>query len=746
MATLTANGLKSPLRGHQEQALDAIVTDFDEGATRVSVYMATGTGKTHVALNAVQETAPRGRALVVVPSVALLAQTARTWHKEGRPGRYLGICFPDDILSRSLPDAVTLIDSDEQLADAAANTNGPLNVFCTYQSLEKVTQAHAAHQLPAWDVIVIDEAHHTAGRLDKAWGLVHDNDDLPARHRLYMTATPRFYDRKRARARGALPNVEIASMDDQSLFGPLVYRLSMAEAIQEGLLADYRIAIITVKEENLRKVLKQHRTTHNIESLRTAAAQIALLQAQLRYNLKRTLTFHPSIAAADTYADTLAETAAHMPGYDPGQLQVNTVNSRQHPFIRHQNYETFRSIPLNTPATSEHPRRAVLTNCRCCGEGIDIPAIDSILFAHPKTSTTDIVQAVGRALRQTPGDGKISTIVIPVYAAPGDDIGKATRRTRFQTLYQVLIELSVYDEHFFHRVEFIDGNGEPTEPELSAHPTRVDELLAHLGLKHVDAPNQIWEAGFQQAELYHQHNGDLDVRSRHLTEDRFYLGWWLGQQRSLRHNRMLLPDRIKRLDALGMTWTHPPHSIEYKLNVARDYTSQHGHLAPRTTEHHGGIALGRWLAERRTEARKETLPFCYHRALNDIYPWWNAQWHAAWKRTYARALSAARRGDLTFPDLQPDSDDDILTRWLDKQIDGLDDLTETQHNLLGALPLTHPLALLLRRPRGASEWAFTRALRAARTYWRHYQHLNVPYSYTCNLGTARLHLGCRLFA
>ncbi|MEU5520634.1 helicase associated domain-containing protein [Streptomyces sp. NPDC047860] len=127
--------------------------------------------------------------------------------------------------------------------------------------------------------------------------------------------------------------------------------------------------------------------------------------------------------------------------------------------------------------------------------------------------------------------------------------------------------------------------------------------------------------------------------------------------------------------------------------------------------------------------------------LNDIYPWWAFRWKEEWKRTYATALKAARRGDLAFPDLSPDSDDSPLTRWPDDRIDRLDALTEIQHNLLGALPLDHLLTLLLRPPRGGSACAFTRRLRAARTFWRSHQHLNVPRTYPCTIDGYPLDLG-----
>ncbi|WTA49488.1 Helicase associated domain protein [Kitasatospora purpeofusca] len=736
-------GLRSPLRGHQDLAVDSCVSVFKEGASRATITMATGSGKTHVALNTVHEVAPNGRALVVVPSLRLLEQTAALWHHEGRPGRYIGVCSRDTPADPTLAGILTTTDKSEELAALSAQSDGPLNVFCTYQSLDKVTQAHAALHLPGWDVIVVDEAHHTTGNLDKAWAQVHDNDVLPARHRLYMTATPLVFDRQKGTERGVPPDRVVASMDDHSLYGPTVYSISLARSIDQGLLADYRIVVITIRNEDLLHALRRDTSTWTSEALRTAAAQLALTLAQQRYDLRRTLTFHPSIAAAKTFADTLPGTAALRPGFDRFLLHVGTVNSHQTPFEQHQAYAAFATTPLNTVPSTAAPHRAVLTNCRCCSEGVDIPAIDSVLFAHPKTSTVDIVQAVGRALRQTPGDGKISTIVIPIYLAPGDDMGEATRRTPWRLLYEVLIALSLYDEHTFHRVEHLEAHrlGESALPELAAAPERADEILQFLDLSDTPAPNQLWDYGFASAERFRRAHGHLNVPSRYLGPDRFYLGWWIGQQRSLRLNAMLLPDRISTLDTLGMLWEHPPRSIERKLQVARDYMSRNGHLALAEHERHGGLHLGRWLADRRREVRDRTLPVCYQRALGEIYPWWSEPWPPAWKRTYAQALAAARKGDLAFPTLRPQSDHDPLTRWLDDQIDNLAKLGDTRHNLLGALPFTHPLALLLRRPRGAAEWAFARGLRAARTFRRNHQHLDVPSWYRCALDGTDFQLG-----
>ncbi|MEU1596632.1 helicase associated domain-containing protein [Streptomyces sp. NPDC005708] len=169
-----------------------------------------------------------------------------------------------------------------------------------------------------------------------------------------------------------------------------------------------------------------------------------------------------------------------------------------------------------------------------------------------------------------------------------------------------------------------------------------------------------------------------------------------------------------------MSWEHPRSSIEHHLDIARAYHARHGHLAPVREERLGGIGIGRWMSTCRTKARRGQLPDCYQRALTDISPWWNACWdpNGHWCRNYARALAAARHGELAFPDLTPDQDDSPLEAWLDEQLRALPRLSRDQHNLLGALPVHHPLALLLRRPRSQSERAFARGLRYAHDFWR----------------------------
>ncbi|MFC4469326.1 Helicase associated domain protein [Streptomyces xiangluensis] len=720
--------LRTALRPYQQQAVDNGVTEFVLGAPRCRIDAPPGSGKTLIALHIVNRMAPAGTSIVVVPTLDLLEQTAGEWHKEGRPGRYLALSGDRDLpRNPALRGILTAVTDAATLAAELSQADGPVNVFATYHSLGKVADAHRLFHMPPWDVLVCDEAHRTAGNLHKPWAQLLDAHRIFAHHRLFTTATPRNF---RPIPGQDLPvDIEVASMDDFNLYGQVVFRLSLADAIDRGLLADYRIVAVDVEDADLRTILNRNpMLAADSEGLRVAAAQVALQRAMHKHDLRRVLVFCPRIAVAEIFAETLPETAALMPKRLQGPLQVGTVNCNQSRYDRLTQVSAFKEASLTS--SDKKPLRAVLTNCMIFAEGVDVPAIDAVLFTSPKTSTYQIVQAVGRALRPVPGQAKVAHIIVPIYKAPGQNLADAAKGTPFHILYQVLFALSLYDEHVFHRVfQLRHSISNPLHP--AARPERADELIPLLRPYAEDPHNSIWEIGLECARRYREQHGHLKVPSSYCGPDRFYLGWWLGNQRSLRMNHSLKPERFEALDALGMIWEHPRTSIEHRLDIARAYHAQHGHLSPVPGERFRGMDFGRWINTCRNKTRRGQLPYCYQRALTEINPWWNAGWdkHGHWRRIYARALAAARRGELAFPDLAPDSDDRPLAHWLDQQLQVLPSLSSAQHNLLGALPLHHPLALLLRPPRSQSERAFAHGLRHAHAYWRAHQHLNVPYDH-----------------
>ncbi|MFJ6798892.1 Helicase associated domain protein [Streptomyces sp. NPDC091268] len=734
---LPVERLPSELWARQRAAADCVLNAFAMGYERQQVIMPCGTGKTHLAVHIAHELTPASRSLTVLPTLQLLNQTARVWYTSGRPGHYLGVCSDAQTSEPVLDGVLTMTSDPAHLAAAVRTADGPVSVFATYASLPKIAEAHRRHLLPRWDIAVVDEAHRTAGARRKPWAVIHDNDAVAARHRLYLTATPRIWDVNRG-----IITEPIASMDDACLYGPVAYRYSLAEAIHEGRLADYRIAAPEIHHPQLHALLTGRNgasRTPQADAMRVAAAQLALLKAREEHGIRRTVVFSSSIAASEAFADTLPETAAALPAGHGDDLWVASLHSGHGRRERRQRLDHFGQPPHdqrgNTPT-----ELSVLCTVRLCIEGVDFPLADSVLFAEPKHSTIDIVQAIGRALRITPGMNKIATLVIPVLFGPGQRAEDAMFGTPYHLLHQVMIALKAYDEHYFHRLP--TGGTLLGPPVLAAavRPARASEIAPHLILRVMEPQPDVWEAGMACAQAFFDAHGHLNVPSNHITADGFHLGCWLGYQRALKAAGTLSAARVAALATCTMPWAHAKDSTETFLTTARDYARSHGHLLPEAAETHQGQPLGSWLEEQRRLAAASTLPTPYRRALKDIDPWWNPAWPQAWQRMCARARTAGTPLSLCPGPLPTDADD--LTRWLDEQFDAFPALAKGQQTQLAALPLQHdPLALALRTPAGHKDTTHAHGLRAARRFYRRHQHLQVPAHYTDHEGGTSFPLG-----
>jgi superfamily II DNA or RNA helicase len=736
---LPAQRLPSELWTRQRAAADCVLNDFAMGRARVQVIMPCGTGKTHLAVHIAHEVAPDSRSLTVMPTLDLLNQTARVWHTSGRPGHYFGVCSDKQTSEPVLRGVLTMTSDPAHLAAAVRAADGPVSIFATYASLPKLVEAHRRHLLPRWDIAVVDEAHRTAGARAKPWAVIHDNDAIPARHRLYLTATPRIWDVNRG-----ITTEPIASMDDTGLYGHVAYRYSLAEAIHEGRLADYRIAAPEIHDPHLHAFLAgrqrdgAHRTPQ-ADAMRVAAAQLALLKAREEHDIRRAVVFSRSIVQSEAFAETLPETAAAVPGGHADNLWVASVHSRNSRTARRERLARFARPPQET-RDGQLAELSVLCNVRLCVEGVDFPLADSVLFADSKQSTIDIVQAIGRALRIGPGMNKISTLVIPVLFGPGQRPEDATFGTPYHLLHQVMIALKAYDEHYFRRLPVSGTRLQLPAPAFAVRPARAPEIAPHLMLRIMEPEPDIWETGMACAQDFFDTHGHLSVPSNHITEDGFHLGCWLGYQRALKAAGNLSPVRVAALASYNMPWAHPKDSTETFLGIAQAYAREHGHLLPQPTQSYQGRPLGEWLAEQRRQADDGTLPAPYQRALKDIDPWWNPAWSEEWQRMCTRARTHDK--PLAIPAGPLPADADALTRWLDEQFDAFPALAKGQQAQLAALPLQHdPLALALRRPLDSQAALHACGLRAARRFYRTHQHLRVPADYLDDHTNPRFPLG-----
>lgn len=465
---------RKTLRPHQAEAVEAAVAALGgpdtpvppsgEGAARsgrrASVVSACGTGKTVVGVRTAARLAPRGRVLVLVPTLDLLTQTALEWRADGRAGAAIAVCSieRDEALTRAEVRRTTT--SPTQLALWASQLS-QLTVFGTYTSLDVIEEAHLGPHgltpLAPWDLVVVDEAHRTSGHIGKPWAMVHDNTRIPAHRRLYLTATPRVWEapgdqvpvrRTAPPARVAhpgaaprtaepppetagftrLPERLAASMDDEAVFGKRVYELPLAEAIDRGLLAAYQIIVLEIRDRaawDARIAADNNPEDAGLaeaaRGTRLAALQTALLKACAEHDLKTVLTFHYRTAEADAFATSLPHVARRLHAGEPGACPREVASAWVYgEHLPEERREIFARFAAGTTAEGTPADLSVLANSKVVAEGVDIPAVDAVAFCDPKGSIVDIVQAVGRALRQAPHQGKRASLLVPAFLDPDD--------------------------------------------------------------------------------------------------------------------------------------------------------------------------------------------------------------------------------------------------------------------------------------------------------------------------------------
>nr|WP_270892037.1 DEAD/DEAH box helicase family protein [Streptomyces sp. DHE17-7] len=196
-----------------------------------------------------------------------------------------------------------------------------VTVFATYASLGLGT-LERAHQggLPGWDLIVVDEAHRTSGRLGKPWAVVHDNTRIPALRRLYMTATPRLWQLGDDEAAGA-PGELVASMERRPGRAPSrrLFTLTLSEANRPDLRPSRCVrgqSPDTLAQPPAQSLGAEARSDE-VRGARLAALQTALLKASSEEGFRRTLTFHHQVKEAEAFAGGLPDVAAKLRAEDP---------------------------------------------------------------------------------------------------------------------------------------------------------------------------------------------------------------------------------------------------------------------------------------------------------------------------------------------------------------------------------------------------------------------------------------------
>ena len=473
------------LRDHQREAFDDVINGFQD-SDRGKLIMACGTGKTFTALKIAEEVAGiGGRVLYLVPSIGLFSQAMREWaEQQGVQHRYIGICSDtsagkksEDVPIQELEIPVTT--DPLKISEALGETDDDAMtvVFCTYHSLPIVESAQE-QGAPAFDLILCDEAHRTTGIEEggdetSPFVLVHNADRIRAKKRLYMTATPRLYT-EGAKAKAARHDIEVFSMDDPETYGPEFHRLPFSRAVEQNLLSDYRVVIFTMYEPDADAGLQGYIGKGGSEINITDATKFVGCWRALQnpegksgddaanQPLTRAIAFNNTIRNSKRLAEHWNGVVESATEQMPEDLRpLNFECETQHVDGQHNAFDRKTRIEWLKGSTAGACR--ILSNARCLSEGIDVPALDAVIFMTPKNSHVDIVQAVGRVMRKAPGK-QYGYIILPVAIPPGTDPAAALdNNERFAAVWNVLRALRSHDDRFNAEINKIDLNKAPTD-------------------------------------------------------------------------------------------------------------------------------------------------------------------------------------------------------------------------------------------------------------------------------------------
>ncbi len=497
---------KKKPRPHQTEAIDATKEYFsDPKNARGKLIMACGTGKTYTSLKIMEALAPK-ITLFLAPSIALLSQTFREYAQEKSEPFYASIVCSDDKTGQSknednddikfseLPlKPSTRLEDILSTYEKAQKENKRFIIFSTYQSALRIKEAQKAG-LGGIDLVICDEAHRTVGAMystnerdDKnAFTLCHSDENIKATKRLYMTATPKVYSES-SKAKAKESDNVIYSMDDADTFGEEIYTLNFSKAIALDLLTDYKVIILAVRKENLSGVTNS--VNKRISQLEAKGTKLDKKLINNEFVCKIVGT-HKGLAKQDLIVldDENKEDHNLQNQYDtaPSQRAINFCKSINTSKNIKDSFETimecydeelkkksFKNLKISIDHVDgtmnckdrlekleelnqfEPNTCKVLSNARCLSEGVDVPALDSIVFFDGKSAMVDIIQAVGRVMRKAKRK-KRGYIILPIALEESEieNLDEAVNNTNFKNIWKVIKALRSHDPSLVDEATF----------------------------------------------------------------------------------------------------------------------------------------------------------------------------------------------------------------------------------------------------------------------------------------------------
>jgi predicted helicase len=482
---------KKTLRPHQADALAGVKAGL-ASTTRGKLIMACGTGKTFTSLKIAEDLAGAGkRVLFLVPSLALMSQTIAEWSMETTtPLHAFAVCSDaqvgqrksgDDLVDTAvhdlaypaMTDAQKLTDQDKLTAPAAKDKMTV--VFSTYHSIQVVSDAQKKHDLPDFDLIICDEAHRTTGAAlagdESAFMQIHDASFIKGAKRLYMTATPRIFgDLIKTKAKEV--SVELASMDDPLKYGETLFELSFSEAVRLELLCRYKVIVLAVSETEVSATLQARQADGNaaglvlddVTKMIGCYRGLSLVDAKTPLRpMKRAVAFCNTIKNSKKLKTDFVKVANdYRARPEVANAFANFACEASH--VDGSYNATARNTELAwLKEDTDGDTCSILSNARCLTEGVDVPALDAIMFLHPRKSQIDVVQAVGRVMRRSPGKER-GYVILPIGVPAGLTAEEVLADNEsYKVVIQVLSALRAHDDEFEATLNKLDLGADVTD-------------------------------------------------------------------------------------------------------------------------------------------------------------------------------------------------------------------------------------------------------------------------------------------
>ena len=568
---------------------------------RATCVMPCGTGKTLVSIRYAESVGAK-RIVVLLPSLMLVEQVREEWCFDSKIADADYSCHvicSDNKKSKAEEDAIITAKTDlpfvrstsaEEVVDyLKKNEHRHQIIFCTYQSTQVLIDGLQLANA-ACDLIIFDEAHRTVGN-KSAFSLALSDDNLTARYRLFLTATPKQIDFRHTNKDGDFK--ELFSMCNTEVYGQQVM-LDYRKAIQNERICDYKVLVVVVTHEDIQRA----KLTEASDKL-TIAHEIAIGKTMKEYGTQKIITFHRLRRDAKHFAEHKTENM-------PAKLICDYIEGGHSRDERNKILKEFRETS-----------HGLLANARCLTEGVNIPSIDCVAFLSPKRSKVDIIQAIGRAMRKDKNNPskKVGYVLLPVFIEDyhGETTEEAVADSNFDSIWDVLCTLKDFDPilaQCFERIAQQQGQSLNVNIfdalrdhiDISGVSLTAEKLRQHIAVRLADRLVPSWHIRYGELVQYKEEHRHCNVPDK--DKENKQLGTWVGVQRGAYKKGKLDNDKVALLETIGFDWDPIESQWREKYAEIKAYKEEHGHCNVTDTEN---PQLGRWAQKQRAAYKRGKL-------------------------------------------------------------------------------------------------------------------------------------------